>query len=57
MTKVTVSLAIVYVMTVKQGAGGSSAAIVVGVLAGCALAVPFWRPRTAEASPVPDSAG
>jgi hypothetical protein len=51
-TTLTLTLAVVYVMTVKPGAGGSSAALVVAVLAGCAIAFPLWRPQPAGSAPV-----
>ena len=36
-------LAVVFVMTAKPGAGGSSATLIVAFFAGIAAAVPFWR--------------
>jgi hypothetical protein len=43
MTTLTVTGAIMFVMTTKPDTAGSTAAIVVGVLAGVAGAVPIWR--------------
>jgi hypothetical protein len=56
-TTLTLTLAVVYVMTLKPGAAGASAALVVAVLAGCAIAVPLWKPAPEEGSPVADAAG
>ncbi|HEX5467964.1 MAG TPA: hypothetical protein VFW80_02835 [Gaiellaceae bacterium] len=43
MTTLTLVLAVVFVMTAKPGAGGSSATLIVAFFAGIAAAVPFWR--------------
>jgi len=54
---ITLTLAVVFVMTTKPGAGGSSAALIGAVLVGCAIAVPLWRTGQPERAAAPEAAG
>ncbi len=52
MTTLTLVVAVVFVMTAKPHAIGSSLAIVAAVVSGALAAIPFWRTRVSDAPPI-----